>query len=132
MDKMIYAPVGGKFRPLNFSIEVMFDAAELFGSMANAFDVLEKENLEGLNAIRWFIVHMANDAELIRRQEGYSADPMLTENDVEIKNPAYYRIYKQAVLKAIDLGYTREVDDPKQEVDLVLQEINAKKEKAEV
>ena len=131
MDTMVFTPVAKKYRPLNFSIEVMFDAAEKFGSMANAFDLIDKEDRTGADAIRWFIVHMANDAELIRRHEGYDHNPMLTEDDVEINNPAFYRIYKQAVLKAIDLGYTREVEDPQQEVDLVLQELNAKKEKAE-
>lgn len=130
MDKMFYAPIKGKFRPLNFSIDVMFDAAEKFGSMSDAFDTIEKENRDGLNAIRWFMLRMANDAELVRRKEGYDHDEILKEEDIEIPSPAYYAIYKNAVLEAIRLGYTREVEDPKEEVDLVLQEINEKKEKA--
>lgn len=130
MDKMYFAPIKGKFRPLNFSIDVMFDAAEKYGSMADAFDLIEKENRDGLNAIRWFILRMANDAELVRRQEGYDPEEILKDEDVKIESPAYYAIYKNAVLEAIRIGYTREVEDPKQEVDLVLQELNAKKEKA--
>lgn len=130
MDKMFYAPIKGKFRPLNFSIDVMFDAAEKFGSMSDAFDVIEKENRDGLNAIRWFLLRMANDAELVRRQEGYDHEDILKDEDIEIKSPAFYALYKNAVLEAIRLGYTREVEDPEEEIDLVLQEINAKKEKA--
>lgn len=130
MDKMHYTPIAGKFRPLNFSIEVMFDAAEKFGGMAQAFEIIDKENREGVAAIKWFIVHMANDAELVRRQEGYENDPMLTEDDVEIQKPWQYVLYKNAVLSAIDIGYHRDVEDPKEEIDLGLQELNAKKEKA--
>ena len=130
MDRMISTPVAGKFRPLNFSIEVMFDAADKFGSMAHAFEVIDKEDRASVEAIRWFLIRMANDAELVRRQEGYDHDIMLSEDDVKITTPAFYRVYKEAVLKAIEIGYTREVDDPKEEVDLVLQELNAKKEKA--
>lgn len=130
MDKMYYTPIKGKLRPLNFSIDVMFDAAEKYGSMSEAFDIIEKENKESLNAIRWFLLRMANDAELVRRQEGYDQEEILTDEDIQIRSPGMYAIYKNAVLEAVRIGYTREVEDPKQEVDLVLQELNAKKEKA--
>ena len=108
----------------------MFDAAEKYGSMSDAFDIIEKESKESLNAIRWFLLRMANDAELVRRQEGYDQEEILTDEDIQIRSPGMYAIYKNAVLEAVRIGYTREVEDPKQEVDLVLQELNAKKEKA--
>ncbi len=130
MDEMNSTPLKGKFRPLNFSIEVMFDAADKYGSMSKVFKLLEKENRESADVIKWFLLHMANDAELARRADGYDHDDMLTEEDIEIKNPTFYRIYKQAVLRAIEIGYNREVEDSKEEVDLGLQEIKEKKEKA--
>ena len=129
MDKMNYVPLKGKFRPLNFSINVMFDAADKFGSMAEAFNAIDKENRAGADAIRWFLVQMANDAELVRRKEGYDRGDMLEEADVVINTPADYRIFKQAVLKAIEIGYTCEVES-EEEVDLGLRELNEKKEKA--
>lgn len=130
MDKMNYAPLAGKFRPLNFSIEVMFDAVDKYGGISEVFDILGKENRESGECIEWLLQHMANDAELARRKEGYDPEPFLTEEDVKIKNPTYYQIFKAAVIAALDLGYSREVEDPKGEVDLGLQELNAKKEKA--
>lgn len=129
MDKMNYAPIKGKFRPLNFSINVMFDAADKFGSMKNAYDIIDKESKEGVEAIRWFLAQMARDAELVRRQEGFDHDDMITEDDVVIDNPGIYRVYKIAVIKAIDIGYTCEIEN-EQEVDLGLQELHEKKEKA--
>ena len=129
MDKMNYVPLKGKFRPLNFSINVMFDAADKFGSMAEAFNAIDKENRSGADAIRWFLVQMANDAELVRRKEGYDRGDMLEDADVVINTPADYRIFKQAVLKAIEIGYTCEVES-EEEVDLGLRELNEKKEKA--
>ena len=129
MDKMNYAPIKGKFRPLNFSINVMFDAADKFGSMSKAFSIIDKENREGTEAICWFLVQMANDAELVRRQEGQDHGDMLSDSDVVIDNPAIYRVYKSAVLKAIEIGYTCEIEN-ENEVDLGLQELNQKKEKA--
>lgn len=130
MDKMHYTLIGGKFRPLNFSMEVMFDAAEKYGSMGNALDAIEKENRDGVAAIKWFLVRMANDAELVRRQEGYDQKPMIAEADIEILKPWQYALSKQAVLSAIEIGFQRDVEDPKEEIDLGLQELNAKKETA--
>lgn len=130
MDRMNMAPVGGKFRPLNFSMDVMFDAAEKYGSISHLLEILDKETRESVEAVSWLLLRMANDAELVRRAEGYDHSPMLTEDDVKIKKPVYYQIYKAAVIEAIDIAYTREVEDPKQEIDLGLMELNEKKERA--
>ena len=130
MDRMNMAPVGGRFRPLNFSMDVMFDAADKYGSISNLLDILDKETRDSADAISWLLLRMANDAELVRRAEGYDPSPMLQDDDVIIKKPVYYQIYKAAVIEAINIAYTREVEDPKQEIDLGLMELNEKKEKA--
>ncbi len=130
MDKLCFAPVAGKFRPLQFSLEVMFDTADKFGSMADCFDLLEKEDRAAAEAICWLMTRMVNAGEIHRREAGGDPDKLFAHGEIKIETPAWFRIYKQAVIKAIELGYTREVDDPQEEIDLVLQEINAKKDKA--
>ena len=130
MDKMCSAPVAGKYRPLLFSMEVMFDTAAKFGSMADCFDALEREDRAGTEAICWMMTRLVNEGEAYRRDAGFDPDKLFAQGEITINTPAWYRIYKQAVLKAIELGYTREVEDPDEEVDLVLQEIKAKKAEA--
>lgn len=130
MDKMYHVLINKKFRPLNFSMEVMFNIADKFGSVPDALTAISVENRESVAAIKWLIVQLANDAELLRRMEGYEHDPILTEDDIIINRPGIYQMYKEAIIKALDIGYEREVEDPKKEIDLGLEELNAKKEKA--
>ena len=127
MDKMCLAPVAGKNRPLLFSMDVMFDAAEKFGSMSECFDALDKEDRAGAEAVCWMMTRMVNAGEIHRREAGGDPDRLFGNGEITIRNPGWYQIYKHAVLKAIELGYAREVEDPDEEVDLVLQEIKAKK-----
>ncbi|MBO6269460.1 MAG: hypothetical protein J6N19_10010 [Clostridium sp.] len=130
MDKMYYVVVNGKMRPLNWSMEVMFNTADKFGSVTDALNAITTETRESVAAIRWLLVQLVNDAELLRRTEGYEHDPLLTEEDIIIDRPGKYQMYKEAILKAFDIGYEREVEDPKAEIDLGLAELNSKKEKA--
>ena len=130
MDKMCLAPIAGKYRPLQFNLQVMFDTADKFGSMSECFDILDKEDRAGVDAICWLLTRMVNAGELHRREAGGDPDRLFAHGEIKIETPAWYRIYKDAVLKAIEIGYTREVEDPNEEIDLVLQEINAKKDGA--
>lgn len=130
MDRMIKANIAGEERLLNFSIAVMFDMDERYGDLNGALNALSDPGKKGFEAVRWFVVQMANDAELYRREHGYEPVPLLEEKDISIRmTPLAFTEMKNAVIEAITAGYQRETS-PTGEIDLGLEEIEAKKEKA--
>lgn len=128
MDRMITAVINGQERPLNYSIEVMFDMTDKYGTISNALDIILAGGKEGFEAARWFAVKMANDAELCRRDEGYDPKPMISVNDISMRmRPAEYEKLVDMVVEAISLGYKQETASDDKEIDLGLAELNAKK-----
>lgn len=130
MDTMINAVINGKIMPLHYSVEVMFAVNDKYGSVQAALDVLQCDNKEGFDCLRFLAVTMANDAELCRRAEGYDSAPMIELKDLSIRmKPAVYMLLKEAVSQAITLGYTQELgDDENKETDLGLLELQKKEE----
>lgn len=129
MDAMITAVINGKIKPLHYSIEVMFAVNEKYGSVQNALDVLQHDNREGFDCLRYLAVAMANDAELCRRAEGYDSQPMTAPEEISTRmDPIMYIELKNAVTQAIGLGYKRELDDENKETDLGLLELQKKEE----
>lgn len=128
MDRMIEVNIGGLKRYLNFSVEVMFDMEDAFGSLNAAMDMMKKGGREGFDTFKWFFIHMANDAELARREEGYDPMPMLKADDILTHlHPLEHMELVDAVVNAINAGYTRENADKDNDVDIGLEELRQKK-----
>lgn len=129
MDRMIKAVINGKETPLNYSIEVMFNVTDKFGDIQTALDTIAKDSKEGFEAVIWFAVQMANDAELCRRAEGYEPQPMIKASEIPKRmRPWEFNELRDAVCDAIALGYKREIPpDENEEIDLTLMELEAKK-----
>lgn len=128
MDKMIPVVIAGRERLLNYSIEVMFDVNEKFGSVNTLLDLMQQNTRDGFEATKWLVLRMANDGELCRRAEGYDAVPMLTNDDISTRiRPIDFAELVAAATDAVRLGYQRENQDEDQEVDIGLEELNAKK-----
>ena len=128
MDKMVQAVIGSQTYEFNYSIEVMFDMRDKFGDIQSALNVIEQDDREAFEAVRWFAVHMAQDGELCRRADGRDPRPMPDEKSFTVRmRPLDYQHLKQAVVDAITLGYQRENADEDEEVDLGLEELNQKK-----
>nr|DAQ84822.1 MAG TPA: hypothetical protein [Caudoviricetes sp.] len=131
MDKMVTAVIAGTERQLNYSVEVMFDTAEKFGDIQSALDIVIADSVDGFEAVKWFAIRMANDAELCRRDAGYDPQPMLHDSDITRRiRPVDLEDLRSAVVDAIRLGYQREVVNENEEQDLGLEELQAKKAKA--
>lgn len=128
MDRMITARIGGVNRPLNYSVEVMFDMAEKYGNIQEALEIIQKDDRESFEAVQWFAIKMANDGELCRREAGHTPLPMVTEKDISVRlSPFAFEELRAAVVDAIGAGYRREVDGDEAERDIGLEELNAKK-----
>ena len=128
MDKMRTVGIKGELRWLNYSMDVMFDMQDKFGNIQKALDIIDQRDREAFEAVRWFLVRMANDGELCRREFGYDPLPMLEEKDITPQmRPLDYALLVEAVVDAIQLGYKREIDNQNEEIDLGLEELRAKK-----
>lgn len=126
MDKMVYANINGKERPLHYSIEVMFEVNEKYGSVTDVIELLSKDNKDGFECLKTLTVLMANDAELCRRAEGYDKEELLKPKDINIQmKPIEYLTLKNAVAQAIEQGYKQEIPDDS-ETDLGLLELGKK------
>lgn len=129
MDAMIHAVVNDKIYPLHYSIGVMFDVNEKYGSIQDALEILEKDNRESFEVLRFLTVAMANDAELCRRAEGYDHKPMpfSDEKDISVHmRPVEYLALKLAVSQAVNIAYKQECKGEDEEVDLGLIELQKK------
>ena len=130
MDKTITANIAGEFRELNFSIEVMFNVAEKYGSVKGVLDTIDAGGRDAFEAVRWLTTQMANDAELCRRAAGFDHKEMLKEEDISIHiRPIDFEILTAKVVNAISAGFGREIESD-EEIDLGLAELNAKKAEA--
>ena len=128
MNRMTKTVINGEDRYLNYSIEIMFDVNEKFGNINNALETMEGNSIESFEAVKWFAIRMANDGELCRRSEGYDSRPMLSENAINIRmHPLEFSELKNAVVQAITNGYRRDIEDEDKEIDVGLEELNAKK-----
>ncbi len=57
--------------------------------------------------------------------------PLLSEKELSLRiQPLEYGELKDAVVRAITLGYRRDIEEEDREIDLGLQELNEKKTKA--
>lgn len=135
MDRMVAATICGVKRYLNFSVAVMFDAMDEFGSVNKLLELVQKESVDGFKAVAWVLVRMANDGELVRRAQGYDKQPLMKESDISMRmHPLEFAEMQKAAADAIVAGYKREHvrGENGEEVDLVLEEIEQKKTKAGV
>lgn len=131
MNRTVTVSINGQERTLNYSIEIMFEMAEKYGNINKALEAMAKDNKEGFEAVRWFALKMANDGELLRRDQGFDKTPLLTEKDVSSRmHPLEYSSLRDAVIDAIVLGYQRDFKPESEEIDLGLMELNAKKTQA--
>ena len=108
----------------------MFNMRDKFETIQKALDIIAQDGKEAFEAVKWFAIQMANDAELCRRDAGYDSQPMVQENDISIRmRPLEYEELKASVVDAITLGYRREIED-EEETDVGLAELQAKKAEA--
>ena len=129
MDTMIYAVINGKVRPMHYSLEVMFAVHEKFGSLEAALELLEHDDRESFNAVRFMTTAMVNDAELCLRAEGYDHSPMMKEEDLGLRiKPFSYLALKKAISDTITMGYKQEQENKNKETDLGLLELQKKEE----
>ena len=114
---------------LLYSMDVLFDVSEHFGSVRDMLTLLSVESREGLEAVRWMFMRMAREGELARRENGETPGEDLPEDLIPRRlRPAEFIELQNACSKAVELGYRREEEDEEDaEEDEGLAELRAKK-----
>lgn len=131
MSRTVEIEINGVERTLHYSVEVMFEMTEKYKSISEALKLMAGDGEKAFETLRWFAVKMANDGELLRREEGHEKKPLLSEKELTLRiQPLEYGELKDAVVRAITLGYRRDMEEEDKEIDLGLQELNEKKTKA--
>lgn len=132
MDRIITIELNGREFALNFSVQVMFDMTDKYGSAQAVYDKMTEDNPEAFETTKWMFIRMANDGELVRRAEGYDHRPMLEDKDITIRMaPIEYMQMKAAVIEAVNAGYESESHRTTDEVDEGLRELEQKKTNTE-
>lgn len=127
MNRMVKTQAGGREIWLNYSVEVMFDAIEAYGDVTTLLETAAKETRDGMKALRWLVMHMARDAELARREMGETPQEMPKDDILPpYIHPLEYRALQADILRAVALGYNREIEAD-DETDVGLAELHAKK-----
>ena len=129
MDPHVELEYRGRQITLLYSMDVLFDASEHFGSVRDMLSLLGAESREGFEAVRWMFARMAHEGELARRENGETPREDLPEDLISQRlRPAEYLIIRDACTKAVELGYRREEEDEEEtETDEGLEELRAKK-----
>lgn len=114
---------------LVFDGEAMFQIRDEFGGTKLLLEKIEQDTREGFAATCTAAAILAERGELIRRRLGYEPGPVPEKDDLALLVRPYEIIeIKNAIIKAITLGYGREIEPPDNgEYDEGLEELNQKK-----
>ena len=123
----VLVTLAGQEYPLLFNGAAMFSVREKFGD-GNLAELIAPNTAEAFNNLCQLIGVLAEQAELARRYMGHSAGAILTADMVRaLASPLDMIVLKQAAIRAVILGYGRDIPD-NDEVDLLLSEIQKKTE----
>ena len=115
MNGCIETTFRGRPLTLLFSIDVMFDAIEKYGSAAELLQALGGETRDTYDAVVWAAERMAREGELARREAGYEPRPMLEPGEFSLRRTPYEYVRRE------------EPDEDGGEEDEGLAELRAKK-----
>lgn len=120
--------VDGKALRMVYTVGVMGDVNDKFGTVSDTLAAIDGDKKESVLNLCWLAARLAEEGELIRRDEGYDAEPIWTHSRLTRSvRPADYPQLKSAVVDAMVAGFARDITDGK-DVDLGLMKLEKKKE----
>ena len=107
--------------------QALFDIYDKFGTKGFITDPLKDNNKAGFEATCFFLAKLCEQGELLRRWEGQTRGPVLSEQyfRVHLAPRDVYRA-KDAIVTTIRIGFAREAEE-EHDVDLGLVELQKKK-----
>lgn len=114
-----------------FNGYAMFALDDIFGGSGYHEKIGERSE-EGLDALLTVATTLAEQGELARRAAGYDHHKVVAKEDwgaPQMLQPADIFALKAGCVDAINLGYTQQVSDEDEEIDLGLLELQKKRNK---
>lgn len=106
--------------------QALFDIYDKFGTKGFITDPLKDNNKAGFEATCFFLAKLCEQGELLRRWEGQTRGPVLSEQYFRVHlAPREVAAAKDAILAAIVLGFQREEKETG-DLDLGLVELQKK------
>lgn len=128
--KTLKLEIAGRALHLCLNGAALFDIYDKYGTTGFLTDPIRGETREAFEATCWFLAKLAEQGELVRRQQGHDKAPIATADWFRTAlRPADVLVARQAIETAVRLGFAREVDDD-EEIDLGLAELDAQKKTA--
>lgn len=124
--KTIKIDLAGKDYYLAFTGAAKYKLEDLCGEQS-ILELTQPDTRESFGYLCKAVAILTEQGELARRFMGYDKSTYLSAEAIEaILLPKDILIVKTGLAHAILLGYGREIEDEKKEVDLVLQELEKK------
>ena len=129
--KTVEVHIYGRTCHLRLTSAALYDIYEHFGKDKGAFENIEGADKAAFDVICWYFAKLSEQGELSRRMQGHEARDIITEEDVRVLlTPGDFPAAKLAVLRAMQQGFGREVEDD-EPVDIGLLELQKKTATAE-
>ncbi len=124
MERSVEIKIKEHTYALVYTVGVMFDAMEHFDD-ASIIEAINMPRKQGLENLLWLASAMSAAGEALRQENGHDAQ-LIIKPDTFFKGllPFEFVELKTAVLKAIKLGYIRDIKEG--EIDLVLADLQKK------
>lgn len=129
--KAVKISVEGEAYHLALNGEAMFQIRDEFGSTRLLLETIEQDTREGFAAACSAAAILAEQGELVRRSLGYMPGNIPEPSTFALLTQPYKVVeLKNSVIRAISIGYGREVKAPgDDEIDEGLEELRQKKTK---
>lgn len=129
MERQIELRLGKRRYTLLYSVRVMLDAMQKYGSETAMLDALKQPGAAAADAMGWLFCREAEEGNLLRAAKG-QPERELPDPDtllLEISQADFLRLQK-AAMNAFVAGHRREVEDEEEEIDEGLAELEKKTE----
>lgn len=129
--KAVKTAIEGETFYLALNGEAMFQIRDDFGSTKLLLEAIKPDTRAGFKATCAAAAILAAQGELVRRRLGYAPGRIPEADEFEMFTPpARITALKEAVIRALTIGYGREIKAPgDDEYDEGLEELNQKKTK---
>lgn len=126
--KAVKLTISGKILYLAFTGEALFTIRDNYGGASALLEAIGPDTKESFQTLCAATALLAEQGELARREIGYDSQEIISAETIErTVMPSDIIELKEAIPRAISLGFGREIEPENNEVDLGLAELNQKK-----
>lgn len=133
MDRLVNFDFSGRTYTAYCPAAAVFDIYEKWGVCSNIVETTGfcEDTRDGWDACCWMLAEFCRWGEIWRRKAGQDSQPMVTVDELLLASPVDMIRLRQVVMDTLAAGFRRDIpDEGEDEVDLVLQQLEAAEKKA--